>query len=151
MHSNGSSICRFNAILWHCSTVQTGLARLLLLLIIHHKIAVKSFGLQLNQQQQKRWLCGISKHMLCHDHTSVGIFPGTFPIFKSRDFWTSLVPGPQDHGTFKVSRSCPVPSRPGTFPGLPGTGQSCCHHYYIGQTYGRDFAKFCGLLRIYEL
>ena len=22
----------------------------------------------------------------------------------------------------------PVPSRPGTFPGLPGTGQSCCHH-----------------------
>ena len=47
---------------------------------------------------------------------------------KSRDFWTSLVPGPRDHGTFKVSRSCPVPSRPGTFPGHPGTGQSCCHH-----------------------
>ena len=47
---------------------------------------------------------------------------------KSQDFWTSLVPGPRDHGTFKVSRSCPVPSRPGTFPGLPGTGQSCCHH-----------------------
>ena len=40
--------------------------------------------------------------------TSVGIFPGTFLIFKSRDFWTSLVPGRQDHGTFKVSRSCPV-------------------------------------------
>ena len=39
---------------------------------------------------------------------SVGIFPGTFSIFKSRDFWTSLVPGQQDHGTFKVSRSCPV-------------------------------------------
>ena len=54
VHSNGSSICRFNAILWHCSTVLAGLARLLLLLIIHHKIAVKSFGLQLNQQQQKR-------------------------------------------------------------------------------------------------
>ena len=34
--------------------------------------------------------------------------PGTFPIFKSRDFWTSLVPGPRDLGTFKVSRSCPV-------------------------------------------
>ena len=44
---------------------------------------------------------------------------------KSRDFCTFLVPGPQDQGTFKVSRSCPVPSRPGTFPGLPGTGQSC--------------------------
>ena len=27
---------------------------------------------------------------------------------KSRDFWTSLVPGPQDHGTFRVSRSCPA-------------------------------------------
>ena len=40
--------------------------------------------------------------------TSVGIFPGTFPIFKSRDFWTSLVLGQRDHGTFKVSRSCPV-------------------------------------------
>ena len=40
--------------------------------------------------------------------TRVGIFPGTFPIFKSQDFWTSLVLGPQDHGTFKVSRSCPV-------------------------------------------
>ena len=37
---------------------------------------------------------------------------------KSRDFWTSLVPGPQDHGTFKVSRSCPVPSRD-----LPGTSR----------------------------
>ena len=24
-------------------------------------------------------------------------------------------------------------------------------HYYIGQIYGRDFAKICGLLRIYEL
>ena len=24
-------------------------------------------------------------------------------------------------------------------------------HYYIGQIYGGDFAKFCGLLRIYEL
>ena len=23
--------------------------------------------------------------------------------------------------------------------------------YYIGQIYGGDFAKFCGLLRIYEL
>ena len=33
------------------------------------------------------------------------------PLKKSWDFWTSLVPGPQDHGTFKVSRSCPVPSR----------------------------------------
>ena len=40
--------------------------------------------------------------------TSGGIYPGTFPIFKSRDFWTSLVPGQRDHGTFKVSRSCPV-------------------------------------------
>ena len=40
-------------------------------------------------------------------HTSVGIFPRTFPIFKSRDFWT-FVPGQRDHGTFKVSRSCPV-------------------------------------------
>ena len=39
---------------------------------------------------------------------SVGIFPGTFPIFKSQDFWTSLVLGQRDHGTFKVSRSCPV-------------------------------------------
>ena len=36
------------------TAVQCWLARLLLLLIIHHKIAVKSFGLQLNQQQQKR-------------------------------------------------------------------------------------------------
>ena len=37
---------------------------------------------------------------------------------KSRDFWSSLVPGPQDHGTFKVSRSCPVLSRPSRdFPG----------------------------------
>ena len=48
---------------------------------------------------------------------------------KSRDFWTSLVPGPQDHGTFKVSRSCPVPFRPGTFPGLPGTERSCWKAY----------------------
>ena len=44
---------------------------------------------------------------------------------KSQDFWTSLVPGPRDHGTFKVSRSRPVLSRPGTIPGLPGTEQSC--------------------------
>ena len=49
---------------------------------------------------------------------------------ESWDLWTSLVPRPQDHGNFKVSRSCPVPSRPRTFPGLHGTGQSCCHHYY---------------------
>ena len=57
--------------------------------------------------------------------TSVGIFPGTFPIFKSRDFWTSLVPGQQDHGTFKVSRSCPVLSRDlgPLVPGLPGTSR----------------------------
>ena len=40
--------------------------------------------------------------------SSVGIFSGTFLIFKSRDFWTSLVLEQQDHGTFKVSRSCPV-------------------------------------------
>ena len=32
----------------------------------------------------------------------------------SRDFSNFQVPGPQDHGTFKVSRSCPVPSLPGT-------------------------------------
>ena len=57
--------------------------------------------------------------------TSVGIFPGTFPIFKSRDFWTSLVPGQQDHGTFKVSRSCPVLSRDlgPLVPGLPRTSR----------------------------
>ena len=42
---------------------------------------------------------------------------------KSRDFWTSLVPGPQDHGTFKVSRTCPVPSRPGKSREGPGTGR----------------------------
>ena len=55
--------------------------------------------------------------------TSVGIFPGTFLIFKSRDFWTSLVPGQGDHGTFNVSRSCPVlPWDLGPLvPGLPGT------------------------------
>ena len=49
--------------------------------------------------------------------------PGTFPIFKSRDFWTCLVPGPGDHGTFKVSRSCPVLSRDlgPLVPGLPRT------------------------------
>jgi hypothetical protein len=29
--------------------------------------------------------------------------------------------GPGGPGTFKVSRSCPVPSCPRTFPGLPGT------------------------------
>ena len=29
-------------------------------------------------------------------YISVGIFPGTFPIFKSQDFWTSLVPGQRD-------------------------------------------------------
>ena len=40
------------------------------------------------------------------------------PLKKSWDFWTSLVPGPQDHGTFKVSRSCPFPSRD-----LPGTSR----------------------------
>ena len=57
--------------------------------------------------------------------TSVGIFPGTFPIFKSRDFWTSLVPGQRDHGTFKVFRSCPVLSRDlgPLVPGLPGTSR----------------------------
>ena len=43
--------------------------------------------------------------------------PGTFKK-SPRDFWTSLVPGPQDHGTFRVSRSCPVPSRD-----LPGTSR----------------------------
>ena len=42
------------------------------------------------------------------DEASVGIFSGTFPILKSQDFWTSLVPGRRDDGTFKVSRSCPV-------------------------------------------
>ena len=37
-----------------------------------------------------------------------------------------------DHRTTGPSRSLgPVPSRPGTFPGLPGTGQSCCHHQYL--------------------
>ena len=62
---------------------------------------------------------------ICTVHSSVGIFPGTFPIFKSRDFWTSLVPGQQDHGTFKVSRSCPVLSRDlgPLVPGLPGTSR----------------------------
>ena len=42
---------------------------------------------------------------------------------KSRDFWTSLVPGPRDHGTFKVSKSCPrdVPGPSRDFPGRPGT------------------------------
>ena len=51
--------------------------------------------------------------------------PGTFPIFKSWDFWTSLVPGPQDHGTFKVSRSCPVQSLDlgPLVPGLPRTSR----------------------------
>ena len=43
--------------------------------------------------------------------------PGTFKK-SPRDFWTSLVPGPRDHGTFRVSRSCPVPSRD-----LPGTSR----------------------------
>ena len=37
---------------------------------------------------------------------------------KFRDLWTSLVPGPWDHRTFKVSKSCPVPSRD-----LPGTSR----------------------------
>ena len=66
--------------------------------------------------------CTIPYGML---RTIVGIFPGTFLIFKSRDFWTSLVPGPRDHGTFKVSRSCPVFSRDlgPLVPGLPGMSQ----------------------------
>ena len=81
--------------------------------------------------------------MVCKGKKGVRKSPGSPGTFKkkSRDLWTSLVPGPRDHGTFKVSRSCtartkgplrspgPVPSRPGTFPGLPGTEWSCWKAY----------------------
>ena len=66
--------------------------------------------------------------LLLHQANSLWTIRPIIIKLLSRDSWTSLVPGPQNHGTFKVSRSCPVLSRPGTFPGLPGTGQSCCHH-----------------------
>ena len=55
--------------------------------------------------------------------------PGSFEKSPG-DFWTSLVLEPRDHGTFKVSRSCPVSSCPVTFPGLPGTEQSCYYSTY---------------------
>ena len=65
--------------------------------------------------------------------------PGTFGVFQSQDF---LIPGLVQSRdffvprTFSVSRSCPVLSHPRTFPGLPGTGKSCCHHYYAGNDSG---------------
>ena len=79
----------------------------------------------------------------------VGIFPRTFPIFKSRDFWTSLAPGQQDHGTFKVSRSCPVLSRDlgPLVPGLPGTSRDLFGRLFEKKNQFKDicfsiFAKF---------
>ena len=64
--------------------------------------------------------CTIPYGML---RTIVGIFPGTFLIFKSRDFWTFLVPGPRDLQGLQVL-SCLVPgprtSHPGTYRDVPG-------------------------------
>ena len=64
-------------------------------------------------------------HVWCILVCSSWHFPRDFSIFKSWDFWTSLVPGPRDHRTFKVSRSCPVLSRDlePLVPGLPRTSR----------------------------
>ena len=66
--------------------------------------------------------------------TRVSIVPGLFQFSSPGTFWTSLVPGPRDHGTFRVSRSRPVKCRdlpgmsrdvlgsPGKVPGPDRTG-----------------------------
>ena len=84
-------------------------------------------------------LCNVHTSYIQDSCTSVGIFSGTFLIFKSRDFWTSLVQvswahgttGPQDQGTFKFSRSCPVPSH-------PGMGQSCWKAQYTSNVFSKS-------------
>ena len=78
--------------------------------------------------------------------------PGTFPIFKSRDFWTCLVPGPRDHGTFKVSRSCPVQSRDlGPFvPGVPGRPAGTKSFSFFLNVIAFFLVFFCCIPRVEE-
>ena len=68
LHDTSFSICfKEKSVFWHTQFTMTSL--------LEHSVA--------QSHSVANYVC-----------TSVGIFPGTFPTFKSRDFWTSLVPGP---------------------------------------------------------
>ena len=86
---------------------------------MHSKLSI-TFFLQLISN----WAFGVisQSNLILRVQTRVSIVPGLFQFLVLGTFWTSLVPGPQDHRTFKVSMSCPVRSQGlGPFvPGVPG-------------------------------
>ena len=61
-------------------------------------------------EQKKKGFCEKLLSLPCLSNAKLRM-RGEKRAGMSRDFWTSLVPGQRDHGTFKFSRSCPVLSR----------------------------------------